>query len=46
MIRLADAEEREGTPAERPRVDAERERVKILERGRGGAGAGKRSGPN
>ena len=32
MTRLADAEEREGTPAERPRVDAERERVKILER--------------
>ena len=32
MTRLADAEEREGAPAERPRVDAERERVKILER--------------
>ena len=32
MTRLADAEEREGTPAEGPRVDTERERVKILER--------------
>ena len=32
MTRLPDAEQRERAPAQRPRVDAERERVKILER--------------
>jgi hypothetical protein len=32
MTRLPDAKQRERAPAQRPRVDAERERVNILER--------------